>query len=330
MRIYKTGNTMHVIIKVLAVVMLLTTYYLPLTTSGLYAAFKDPGFGARPLGLGGAFCAVADDVNAALYNPAGIYISTQYKIGMMYAQLYSGLEDVNLGLQDVAFIIPTENSGNFGFTWTRFADASDYFEDAMIFTYANKYGIKPVPEFYAGINLKYLGHTYKLDDRTRPDPVFANGNSKGGVTADLGLWVPTDSSEEKETAIGFTFKNLIQTDIGLKTEDKVPSELRTGFKHSVTQLGSMHNFLVAADLSYRNEENAKDQNRVNLHIGSEAWFFNELLGVRLGGNANEFGGGFSIKKIVSGLELQLDYSLLIPLTIQGSSGSHRMSLSCGF
>ena len=326
----QNSNIMNRITKVMAVVMLLTTYHLLLTTSGLYAAFKDPGFGARPLGLGGAFCAVADDVNAALYNPAGIYITNQYKIGMMYAKLYSGLEDVNLGLQDVAFIIPTENSGNFGFTWTQFTDASDYREDAMIITYANKCEIRNIPEFYAGLSLKYLGHAYTLDDRTRNDPVFAGGNSKGGMAADLGAWMALESSEESETSVGFNLKNLAEPDLGLKTEDKVPSELRIGVKYSLAQLGAMEKFLLAADLSYRNQANEKLQNKVNLHAGSEAWFFDDLLGVRLGGNAHEFGGGFSIKKVVSSFELQLDYSLLIPVTIQGSSGSHRMSISCGF
>ena len=36
------------------------------------AALFDLGFGARPLGMGGAFVALADDEGAAFYNPAGL------------------------------------------------------------------------------------------------------------------------------------------------------------------------------------------------------------------------------------------------------------------
>ena len=41
-------------------------------TPGTEAAFVDDGWGARPVGMGGFFTAIADDSNAALYNPAGI------------------------------------------------------------------------------------------------------------------------------------------------------------------------------------------------------------------------------------------------------------------
>ena len=36
------------------------------------AAFLKLGMGARPVGLGGAFTAISNDVNAIAYNPAGI------------------------------------------------------------------------------------------------------------------------------------------------------------------------------------------------------------------------------------------------------------------
>lgn len=324
------GGIMNKLVKSVFVVVALTTYHLLLTTSGLYAAFKDPGYGARPLGLGGAFCAVSDDVNAAMYNPAGIYMTENYALGFTYAKLYMGLDDVNLNLQDMAFIIPTQNYGNFGFTWAQFNSASDYLENTMILTYAREFDIRIVPAFYAGVNLKSMGHTYTLDDRTRTDPVFASGNSKSVMAVDLGAWAALVTNEDSETALGLNLKNINQPDAGLKTEDIVPSELRFGVKYTLAQFASMNDFLIAADLSYRNHPNEKEANKVNVHIGSEAWFFNNLLGARLGGNMNGVAAGFSVKKGFSTIVLQLDYSMLIPTTIQGSSGSHRMSISCGF
>jgi hypothetical protein len=40
--------------------------------SGISGAFADIGFGARPVGMGGAYTAVANDVNSILWNPAGL------------------------------------------------------------------------------------------------------------------------------------------------------------------------------------------------------------------------------------------------------------------
>lgn len=40
--------------------------------SGVPAAFVDVGFGARPLGMGGAFVGLANDVHSVVWNPAGL------------------------------------------------------------------------------------------------------------------------------------------------------------------------------------------------------------------------------------------------------------------
>src|ERR1017187_10395394 len=60
-------------------------------TDVLHAAFLDDGWGARPVGMGGAFTAIADDSNAPLYNPAGIVQVQWNELSAMYSQLFSGL-----------------------------------------------------------------------------------------------------------------------------------------------------------------------------------------------------------------------------------------------
>src|SRR5271170_4913674 len=55
------------------------------------AAFLDTGFGARPVGMGGAFTAIADDSNAPLYNPAGLVQVQWNEMSAMYSRLFSGL-----------------------------------------------------------------------------------------------------------------------------------------------------------------------------------------------------------------------------------------------
>jgi hypothetical protein len=54
--------------------------------SDLPAAFVDIGFGARPMGMGGAFVALADDANAVLWNPAGLVRLESSQLTGMYAR----------------------------------------------------------------------------------------------------------------------------------------------------------------------------------------------------------------------------------------------------
>ncbi len=41
--------------------------------SNIPSAFVDVGYGARPMGMGGAFVGLADDRNAVVWNPAAQY-----------------------------------------------------------------------------------------------------------------------------------------------------------------------------------------------------------------------------------------------------------------
>jgi hypothetical protein len=57
-------------------------------TSG--AAFLRLGLGARPLALGGAFSAVADDAEALFWNPAGLVYSTAEEVNVNHAEWFAG------------------------------------------------------------------------------------------------------------------------------------------------------------------------------------------------------------------------------------------------
>jgi hypothetical protein len=60
----------------------------------LWAGFEDVGIGARPLGMGGAFAAIADDSNAVYWNPAGMVQVNQQQAMFMHG-VYGSVSDVN-------------------------------------------------------------------------------------------------------------------------------------------------------------------------------------------------------------------------------------------
>lgn len=53
--------------------------------------FLSIGAGARGLGMGGAFCAVVDDVSSGYWNPAGLYLVQHQQAQFMHSERFGGL-----------------------------------------------------------------------------------------------------------------------------------------------------------------------------------------------------------------------------------------------
>ena len=74
---------------------LLTVSLIPVTTciaadEGAHAAeFLSHGVGARALGMGSAFVAIADDATATYWNPAGLTKVKKHSFSAMYSDTFS-------------------------------------------------------------------------------------------------------------------------------------------------------------------------------------------------------------------------------------------------
>jgi nucleoid-associated protein YgaU len=67
--------------------------FAALRGTALYADFDDLGAGARAIGMGNAFTALADDVFGMYYNPAGLGLVKTGQVGADLGKLYVGLDD---------------------------------------------------------------------------------------------------------------------------------------------------------------------------------------------------------------------------------------------
>lgn len=76
--------------------------------------FLSYGAGGRPLAMGGAFYAVANDATAAHWNPAGLADLERKEFTAMYAQLFA---DTTLGF--LAYAHPLAGKGTLGLTYTQ-------------------------------------------------------------------------------------------------------------------------------------------------------------------------------------------------------------------
>jgi len=301
-------------------------------------AFLDPGWGARPTGMGGAYTSASGDSDCMMWNPAGTAQARTYQATFMYAKpymgldLYAGSDKTDLGMNYGSALYPFRKQGAIGLGIANMT-VSDLYGESMyilnlslpvsrISKFFKKYkskddfggfgsqksyvpgAVKPVT--YVGMNIKLLGHKYILDRYTESDPVFASGTSKSAISIDLGVLVLY-----KKLSCGLSLKDLNQPDVGLKELDKVPSEMRLGcgFK--------FRKFSPVMDISYRDS-------LLNVHLGGE--YLSGPLGMRVGGNMDEVTAGMGIDVKV----LQLDYSFIWPFAIADSYGTHRVSLMVKF
>lgn len=138
------------------------------------AAMMDIGVGARALGMGGAFIAVADDASAFYYNPAGLAFVEGHHVTSLYTSQYGAVNYMAFGyaqksigagalLLDASSIESTDE----------FANVTGYF-GMREYTAVAAYGAEVLPRLGVGGSVKYYSQTL-------PD------NAGSGFTGDIGL-----------------------------------------------------------------------------------------------------------------------------------------------
>ncbi|MFH1368560.1 MAG: type IX secretion system membrane protein PorP/SprF [Elusimicrobiota bacterium] len=312
-------------VNILKIIRMMIVFILPssifLLPSVIEGAFKDSGWGARPLGMGGAFTAVADDSNAPLFNPAGISLAGRIEVTFMSAKLFAGLEGVEVGQNFFSCIYPLGGKrGDMALSWSSLNSPALYREDSLALSYSRYLQKADNINFSLGANFKYLNHEYTLDKRTLNDPVFRSKNAAGNFGLDLGVLAVWP---ENGFSMGVMSKNINQPDIGIKTEDLVPNENALGFSFYQEKMRnpSLEYFTFAIDLVSR----LKD---LDVRAGAESWFFNGSFAVRLGYATHSVTSGLGYEfKAGGNTSFVIDYAFAWPLEIEKTVGTHRMGLT---
>ncbi len=313
-------------------ILTLTAVFLFISKPFLHAAFQESLWGARPASLSGAYTAIADDANSPVYNPAGIALMTQSELTFMYARLYNGVsffsgEDTSrLGLGYFSYVpaIKDKKYGSYAISWTNFVASNLYREDSFSLSFADSYqfeSLKQAPILSYGANLKFLRRAFSTDQRTDVDPVFQGGRDSNAVTFDLGLILHPHLESLPGLKFGVAGQNLTEPNIGLSQTDRIPMRLAAGVAYQDPAMPLVNPSL---DFSRRNGR--------NLVSGAwESWLAKNTIALRIGGNADQIGGGVGYKiQFFKSLDFQLDYALIWPFNIEGTNGSHRVSITTSF
>jgi len=310
-----------------------------------YCGFVDLGAGARPPGMGHAFTGVANDVNAIYYNPAGLVNITGMEFCFMYAPLMVGLTDGS-GISDFygAFAMKLTEESAIGAAWTgRSLNGPGYTENESLYnenTFYGTYAMWLVERLIVGASIKIPVHAYGEDEYTKnsvdnngnvtpgkKDPVFNQGYSKIGFSADLGaLYQLSDA-----ISLGLMIQNLFSTNLALNPDyrnayDPAPLYIRAGVGYRIPKLAIMENITIASDATYHI---GGMKNDLKVHSGFESWLFERTIACRAGFGIGtnsysdlSFGGSY----VMTGApEIQIDYAWVCPLSGLRTGGNHRFS-----
>jgi hypothetical protein len=234
-------------------------------TAGMSGAFMKFGLGARSLGMGGAFCSVAEGIDAIYYNPGGLAIYPIRQVGFTYQSL-----TLDRRLNSASITFPVKNEAVLGFAWIHGSvgdvpmidsDRNRYDEfsnsnNSFGLTFSKLFGEK----FSAGGNIRYLQAT--LDELN----AYTVGVDLGALysitpayrvglaVSDLGSNLKWDSS------------NYWSGNRGSDYTDKFPYRVRGG----ISGIFLDEHVLVSADMMKVEKLDPK------FYGGAEYWFMKKV------------------------------------------------------
>ena len=288
-------------------IILLIALFFPTAAS---ATFNDIGVGARPLGLGGAFVALADDSNAASYNAAGLGYIDAIQMGATRAQRFNGLITYN----SVSGIIPFGRIGSLGASLGILAEDSEIYQEQVV---RISYGNALFKQLAIGANFKLLGASFDAaNEFVSENPYFAQ-TSSSAVSFDLGVITKPFQS----LSLGASVENLLPANMSISDThtDAVPLNIRAGLVYRLASIAEMSaqgeavsnllkGSLGTVEIGSRNGD-------IYIRTGIEIWL-NTAIAIRGGyGTKNgastattlNFGGSARIP--IRNTNLQIDYGI---------------------
>jgi len=217
--------------------------------AGLDLAVLNAGVGARPLGMGSAFTAIADNADAPYWNPAGLGMLNKSEITTMQTRLSSDTDHYY-----VSYIRPALG-GTLGISWVQVGlgninqtsaevDFHNEVQNISIFSYFSNayliaYGKELSDKVSLGLTAKYLSS----------DMTNISGGQGSGYSITPGLLVRVTPFALPVT-IGLKVDELINSQQwGTGTIEQVPPKLRLGLAYKEPSASGGQSSLFALDLA---------------------------------------------------------------------------------
>jgi hypothetical protein len=289
---------------ILIMFLVLMLFYSPVlaeTGDGGYPdAFLQLGFGARAMGMGGAFVGVADDATGGFFNPAGLVQVTKRTFGAFYRKMTLGRRTsyiiYNQPIRDEATIGLAWINAGVGDVMGRDADGhtteeiSNYQNAVQLF-----YGRKILEELSAGLGIEYIQYN------------LANISAYG-----LGFGVSAMGRPIPQLRLGVSAENLgmkyswTSGDywkryglLGSSAKEKFPFNLRFGASYLLFK----DRILLSSEIDKQEKQEAK------IHLGAEGWALEKLAG-RIGYDRGSLTLGLGLRQKIRSAVLGFDYAFV--------------------
>jgi len=160
--------------------------------------FLNIGVGAKAMGMGGAFCAVADDGTAFHWNPAGLSLAKNPQFSTMYATQFGSFQEPLASYNYIGYTQPLFGDASLAVNWVRLSvdDIPNY------------------PDLQNKGNLSFRDSVSAGFSDVNPSDFFA----------------PDGFFDDTEDALYFSFSKLnhIEMDLGWKYSSRLPIEIPIG------------------------------------------------------------------------------------------------------
>lgn len=282
--------------------------------AGLEIDVLKAGVGARPLGMGSAFTAVADDSDAPFWNPAGLSQVKFHEISTMQTKLSTDANHYYVSYVQPLF------GGAVGISWIQ-VSLGDIYETGAS---TNEYNeVVPLGVFSYFSNAYLLAYGQSINDNLSwgitakyltadmPGLVSAEGGSAYGysITPAI-LWKPL-----RNLSVGFKVDELSNSQKwGTGTEEHVPPKYRLGISYLTSVMG--YGLRLAGDLSQVMEEGYAGEGAVGAELRTDG------ISIRLGLLESAMTAGVGFQDTHFGV----DYAYCNQLALTREN-VHRISLS---
>jgi hypothetical protein len=302
-------------------------------SAGQYAAsFLEIGVGARALGMGGAFCSLADDGQGFYWNPAGMALLKRPRLSGMYGPQFGTLGDPLARFHFIGYAQPLPGDVLVSMNWIRLSvddipvysglEGNSYLdrlsnrslrpdgepegflqdtEDAFIFSFSKR------NEWIA--DLGWLYHKMRLDLPMGINIKWIRQSlgdySATGLGLDVGGLIRCHLDDFFQTeklgilAVGIHVQDATRTTLRWRSkhQDAIPRNVKTGVSYQSPLPLHGHFLTIAADHDTRWGGNT--------HLGLEYRGFG-VLALRAGSDGGNFtgGAGLHIKAV------EIDYAFL--------------------
>jgi|GEM_PF-4272542 len=290
---------------------------LVIFSTSLYGAFELLSTGASPraTGMGDAYCGISDDSNGIFYNPAGLTQVKSKQFYLVYSQFAIATEDSPINNGRFSICIPFgEKIGTLSLGFTTLSWEKIYYENAYLLGYSRKIRDK----INIGGVAKILSLGYSGEEISE-NIYFSERNAITSFSLDCGLLlVPTS-----QLSLGLGLRNLIEPNIGIQEENKLPTGVYLGIAYRIERLPS---FVGLVDVDILISKYTRD-----INIGFETQHISRKMSFNLRGGINFWSTAVNINLgfgiAFSKFKVDLAYSL--PLELR-ENNSYKLGFGINF